>query len=243
MSPLSRLSGRVGGLLARGLIAGLVAGLLAAAFAAVVGEPSIERAIAYESAAEEASGQAREPELVSRAVQSREGLLAAGVLYGAAIGGLFGLAFALAYGRLGRLGPVATTAVLAGAGFLAIAFVPALKYPANPPAVGDPATIGIRTGLYFTFILVSVCALAVATAASRPLRRSLGSAAGSLAALGLFTALIATAWLALPAAEAPSAEFPSDLIATFRLASLGTRAVLWTALGIGFALALPRQDI
>lgn len=237
------MSWRVGGLLVRGMLAGLVAGLLAAAFAAVVGEPSIERAVAYEAAAEQASGHAPEPELVSRAVQSREGLLAAGALYGAAVGGLFGLAFALAYGRLGRLGPVATAAVLAGAGFLAVAFVPALKYPANPPAVGDPGTIGVRTGLYFTFMLVSVCAMALAAAASGLLRRRLGTTAGSLAAFGLFLALVVAAGLVLPASEAPPPDFPPDLIATFRWASLGTRAVLWAALGIGFALALPRRPI
>ncbi len=236
-------SGQVGGLLARGMIAGLVAGLLAAAFAMVLGEPSIERAIAFEAAAAQAANHAEAPELVSRAVQSREGLLTAGALYGAALGGLFGLGFALANGRLGRLGPAATTAVLAGAGFVAIALVPALKYPADPPAVGDPGTIGLRTALYFGFLLVSVGAMALAAAASGPLRLRLGAVAGSLASLALFIALVATAGMILPAAEAAPADFPPDVIASFRWASLGPQAVLWAALGIGFSLALPRRSI
>jgi Probable cobalt transporter subunit (CbtA) len=49
--------GRVaGGLLLRGLLAGILAGLLAAGFSYLAGEPSIERAIAFESAADQAAG-------------------------------------------------------------------------------------------------------------------------------------------------------------------------------------------
>jgi hypothetical protein len=41
--------------------------------------------------------------------------------------------------------------------------VPALKYPANPPAVGDPETIYYRQTLYVIFIAISgFSALAVA---------------------------------------------------------------------------------
>lgn len=232
------MSGRVGGLLARGMLAGLVAGLLAAAVAAAVGEPSLERAIAYE----QASGHAAEPEIVSRAVQRREGLLTAGAIHGAAIGGLFALGFALAYGRLGPLGPHGTTVAVAVAGFVALALVPALKYPADPPAVGNPETIGARTWLYFGFILVSACAMSLAAAAIGPLRRRLGGTGGSLASLALFVVLVGAVALVLPAAEAVPAEFPSDVLASFRWASLVTQAVLWAALGIGFALMLPQRS-
>lgn len=221
------------------MIAGLVAGLLAAAFAFVVGEPAIERAIAFEEAAAEAAGQAPEPEVVNRSVQGREGLLAAGAIYGAAIGGLYGLAFALAYGRLGRLGPKATAAALAAAGLVAIAVVPALKYPADPPAVGAAETIGLRTALYLGFVLVSVGAMALAAAASRPLRTKLGAGAGTSASIALFALLVGGAAFLLPAAEAAPGDFPTDVLAAFRVASLATQAVLWAALGIGFALTLP----
>lgn len=235
------MSGRVGGLLARGMVAGLVAGLLASAVASILGEPSIERAIAYESAAVQASSPMEEPELVSRAFQAREGLLAASALYGTAIGGLFGLGFALAYGRLGRLGPKATTAALAVAGFVAIALLPALKYPANPPAVGSPETIGTRTALYFALLLVSVGAMALAAVASRPLRSRFGAVRGNLGALALLVTLVVIAALALPAPEQVPEDFPADVVAGFRLASLATQATLWAALGLGFALVLPQR--
>jgi Probable cobalt transporter subunit (CbtA). len=81
----------VSGLLRRGLLAGILAGLLAAGFSFLAGEPSIERAIAFETAVEQAEAQPSRPEIVSRSVQRSAGLLTAFIVYGAAIGGLFSL--------------------------------------------------------------------------------------------------------------------------------------------------------
>ena len=50
---------------------------------------------------------------------------------------------------------------LAASGFVAVYLVPYLKYPANPPAVGNPDTIGTRTGLYFVMIVLSIIAMFV----------------------------------------------------------------------------------
>jgi len=47
--------------------------------------------------------------------------------------------------------------------------VPNVKYPANPPSIGDPESIGFRTGLFFLMIVLS---LAVAVF-SLNMRRSL----------------------------------------------------------------------
>ena len=101
-----------------------------------------------------------EPELVSRGWQAGLGLFTAVLVYSAAFGGLFGLAFAFAYGRTpGTLTPQALSALLAATGFVAIYLVPNLKYPANPPSVGDPETIGARTALYFLMIAISLAAM------------------------------------------------------------------------------------
>jgi predicted cobalt transporter CbtA len=235
------MSTRVGGLLLRGMVAGLVAGLLAAAFASLISEPSIERAVALEVASAAASGHLREPELVSRSVQKREGLLTAGAVYGAAIGGLFALAFALCHGRLGRQGARETAAALTIAGFVAIVLVPASKYPANPPASGDPDTIGARTALYFFFVLVSLAAMVLAATLYRSSRRRLGRATAGLASTAVAVVLLAAVGFLLPSAEVAGSNIPPDLVSTFRLASLATQAVLWATLGLGFTLALPRQ--
>ena len=76
--------------------------------------------------------------------------------YSLAFGGLFSLAFAVCYGRMGNWSPRVTAALLALSGFLAVYAVPILKYPANPPSIGNPDTIGLRTAIYFGMILLSL---------------------------------------------------------------------------------------
>ena len=80
-----------------------------------------------------------------------------------AIGGVVGLAAAGAMGRIAKLSPGASTALVGAIGYVSVVLVPFLKYPATPPAVGDGDTIAQRTLLYFTYLLVSLIAAAVCT--------------------------------------------------------------------------------
>ena len=73
------------------------------------------------------------PELVSRSVQPSIGLLTGIIVYGAALGGLFALVFAVAYGRVGPLGPRAVAALLAAGAFAALYLVPSLNPPPTHP--------------------------------------------------------------------------------------------------------------
>jgi len=224
----------VSGLLLRGLLAGLLAGLVAAAFASVAGEPSIERAIAFESATDAAAGQSPAPEIVSRSVQRGAGLFTASLVYGAALGGLFSLAFALAYGRVGEFDPRTLSALLAAAGFVALVLVPELKYPANPPAIGEAATIGARTALYFALLAISFLAMILAAMLAPPLVARLGAWNGTLIAAAVFVVVAGIASLAMPPVDEVPAGFPANVLWNFRLASIGARAVLWGSLGLGF---------
>jgi Probable cobalt transporter subunit (CbtA) len=189
----------VGTLLLRGMLVGIVAGVLCFAFLKVVGEPQIERAIAFETQLDEAKTKGRslpreepKPELVSRQVQAGIGLFTGVIVYSAAFGGLFALAFALAYRRIGDFGPRATSALLAAAGVVAVSIVPNLKYPANPPSVGDPETLGMRTSLYFAMIAISLAAMiGAAMLRRRLLRRSGGWDASLLAAAAYLIAVVA----------------------------------------------------
>lgn len=144
-------------LLVRGMLAGLAAGVLAFVVAYLLGEPRVDAAIAYE----ESHSHEHEMEIVSRTLQSTAGLATGVLVYGVALGGIAALAFCFALGRIGRFGPRATALLLAGAALVAVYLVPFLKYPANPPSVGDPDTIGKRTLLYFLMMLLGVL-LAVA---------------------------------------------------------------------------------
>ena len=233
----------VGSLLLRGMLVGVVAGLLAFGFARVFGEPQVDRAIAFEEQLSQATGKAQEhePELVSRKTQAGLGLFIGVVVYGAAIGGLFALVFAFVYGRVGRIGPRGTAALLALVGFVALVLVPGLKYPANPPSVGSFETIGVRTQLFFAMLAISVVAMVLAAALARRLAEHYGVWNGALLAGAVFIAIIAVAYHALPGINEVPQQFSATLLWQFRLASLGIHVVFWTALGLLFGALTERS--
>jgi Probable cobalt transporter subunit (CbtA) len=248
-------------LLIRGMIAGAVAGLLAFSIAKVFGEPQVDRAIAFEeqhaktkavenrqnqtaagqqeTAAAEQHGD-QEEELVSRAVQSTAGLITAVLVYGAAMGGLFALAFAFLYGRVGNVSPRLLALLLAVAAFVAIYYVPSLKYPANPPAIGEPETIAYRTGLYFLMMLISLGGLVFAVTTATRLSERYGGLNATLIGAGLLAAIIVIAQLALPDINEVPADFPAVVLWKFRMTSLGMQALMWTTLGPLFGVLAAR---
>jgi predicted cobalt transporter CbtA len=176
-----------------------------------------------------------EPQLVSRSVQAGLGLFVAVLVYGAAFGGLFGLAFAFAQGRsVVALTPQALSLMLAAAGFVAIYLVPNLKYPPNPPAVGEPETIGVRTALYFVMIAVSIAAMIGALATRRFFVPRFGAWNGALSAAACYVVLMAVAVLLLPAVNEVPDAFPAVVLWDFRLASIGAQLIMWATLGLLF---------
>ncbi|WP_316149452.1 CbtA family protein [Cupriavidus sp. BIC8F] len=225
-------------LLVRGMIAGFLASLLAFGFAKVFGEPQVEGAIAFEEQMQQAMGGSHQhemPELVSRDVQSGLGLFVGLGVFGSAVGGLFALTFAYAYARIGALGARATSALLALLGYVAIVLIPFIKYPPNPPAVGDPSTIGLRTALFFTMIGFSLVAMVVAIIVARKLVARVGSWYAVLGAGAVFLVLVAVAQALLPEVNEIPEHFPAVLLWRFRVAAIGIQTVLWAALGLMFA--------
>ena len=231
----------VGKLLVRGMLAGIAAGLLTFGFARVVGEAQVDQAISFEEKAEAAHGDVHEPELVSRETQAGLGLLTGVVVYGAAFGGLFSLVFAYAYGRVGALSARALSAWLALAAFIALVIVPNLKYPANPPSVGDPETIGMRTGLFFLMIAISLAALVFSLKVRRRAAMKLGAWNGSIVAGLVFVVIIAAVQLSMPAVNEVPAAFPAVLLWKFRVAAIGMQAIMWTTIGLLFGALVERS--
>ncbi len=228
-------------LLLRGMLVGIVAGLVSFVFARWVGEPQVERAIAFETSMGQARGESPEPELVSRKMQKSIGLLTGVVVYGAAMGGIFGLVFAFAHGRIGITCPRALASLLAGMLFVAIVLVPTLKYPANPPSVGNPDTIGIRTATFFLLMAFSIAAMILAVQIGRYLSNRYGAWNGSLLAAGLFVVLMNVAFHFLPVIDEVPDGFPATLMWHFRIASLEIQAVMWTTLGLLFGWLTERD--
>ena len=232
----------VGKLLVRGMLAGIAAGLLTFGFAKIAGEPQVDQAISFEQKADEAKGEAPEPELVSRHTQAGIGLLTGVLAYGAAIGGLFALSFAAMIGRGGKLGPKPLSALIASGGFVVLVLVPGIKYPANPPSVGDPETIGYRTGLYFLMIVISLAVMVFSLGVRRAALSRLGAWNASIFGGAVFVLLIAAVQIAMPAVNEVPGAFPAVLLWKFRLAAFGMQVVMWTALGLLFGV-LAQQSL
>jgi hypothetical protein len=228
-------------LLIKGMLAGALAGLVAFGFAWVFGEPQVDLAIGFEAHMHHNAGEAATPELVSRSVQSTVGLLTGVVVYSCALGGIFSLVFAYAYGRIGRLRPRGTAALLAAAGFVALIVVPQIKYPASPPSIGEPETIGLRTALYFTMIALSVIAAVAAVSTGRQLAHRFGVWNSALGCGAAYVAVVAIGMLILPPVNEVPSDFSAVTLWNFRLASLGIEAVLWTTLGLAFGWLADRQ--
>lgn len=211
--------------LIRGAIAGAAGGAVLATVLVVAGEGPLQRAIDREAASATAA------ELVSRSGQ-RAGGVAAALLVGIALGVV--LAF-VARSRH-RRAPAGddgwlTTVRLAGLAFLVLNLVPLLKYPPNPPGVGQPDTIATRTGAFLTLV---AWALVVAWAAGRGWRwlraRAVPVPLAAPAVLLGAVVFIGLAYAVLPAADSPDAV-PAGDVWTFRMASLGGWAAFWAVAG------------
>ncbi|OHV19817.1 hypothetical protein EOS93_11705 [Rhizobium sp. RMa-01] len=234
----------VGNLLLRGMLAGLIAGFLVFAFAHTFGEPLVDSAIAFEEASAQATGEAAEPEIVSRAMQAGPGLFTGVMAHSIAVGGLFALAFAFVHGRVGSLSARGTSAVIAIFAFVAIVLVPAIKYPANPPAVGNADTIGVRTELFFLMIVVSLAALIAAVALSRRLSERFGLWNGAIIAGIAYLVFIGLVLYLLPPINEVPENFSAMVLWRFRTTTLAMHAILWATLGLGFgALAEKRLAV
>jgi hypothetical protein len=231
----------VGKLLLRGMLAGLIAGVLVFAFAHTFGEPLVDQAIGFEEAASQAAGEVAEPELVSRATQAGIGLFTGIMAYSIAIGGIFALVFAFVQGRVSSLGARATSAVIAIGAFVAIVIVPNIKYPANPPAVGNADTIGVRTELFFLMIVVSIAAMVAAISVARRLQPRLGAWNGAIAAGLAFVVFIGLVQYLLPAINEVPENYSAMVLWRFRTTSIGMHAILWAAIGLVFGALAERK--
>ncbi|MGZ4438243.1 MAG: CbtA family protein [Nocardioides sp.] len=225
---------RITHLLRYGLAAGAAAGLAAALVMWLVVEPVIRRALVVEHTRDARSGRTPD-ELVSRTAQ-----VAVGLGTTAVVGMLFGLVFTVVFARVRHRLPAATeqgrAVLLAAIGFAVFVLMPAIRIPANPPAVGDPATVTRRTLVYLLTVLLSLLLAGAlfaldtrlqSTALDPVVRRCLVAAAGVAGVVVLL--------LVVPGnPDRIPSDVPAGLVWDFRLASLAQLGVQWGVLGLGF---------
>ncbi len=223
--------------IARGALAGAIGGLLAFVFGRIMVEPVIGRAIAFEearSAAQHAgmAGMADEPELFSRALQANLGLGAGMILFGVAMGALFGVAYCVAAPKLAQWTPRSVALAVAGSLFAGLYALPYLKYPPNPPVVGDPDTIRERTGAYLLMVAICLALVAAAWVIGLAAVPRLGAYRAALAGGTIVVVGLVLAGLLLPATVATPKGFDPDDLYWFRTYSFLAQAILWGAMGL-----------
>jgi predicted cobalt transporter CbtA len=221
-------------IIVRGLLAGAIAGVVAFLFARAFVEPAIGRAIKFEDA-HSAPGHDHGAELFTRGVQANIGMGFGVVAFAVAMGALFAVVFVIIYGKFSAAEPRMLSILLAAGTFGAVTLVPALKYPPNPPSIGQEETIQDRTGLYLLMVLLSL-ALAVASVwLARKLVARFGGWSATLMAFSAYLLAMAAVMLILPSVSETPDDFPADVLYDFRVYSLGTQLVMWATVGVVFA--------
>ena len=142
------------------LISGALAGAIHGTVNFAIVEPYLDQAIGIENQNLFASGEKDDTEQFwaeyeSYRIWQKSGQVLAGIILGIAMGSLFGIIYALSRNSLPGKNDVIKAVILAGIMWFTIYLIPFLKYPANPPTVGDGETIALRTILYISFILIS----------------------------------------------------------------------------------------
>ncbi|MDG4863160.1 CbtA family protein [Streptomyces sp. T-3] len=226
-------------LLGRGLAAGGAAGLATGLFSLLLAEPLMDKAIRLEEARSE-SGHKHEPagaivqhheELFTRG-QQHFGLVVTAIVAGLALGLLFAVAYALVHRRTPTGGSPWTRALtFSTAAFLAVSLLPGLRYPANPPGVGDSTTVANRQALWLAAVAIGVLGMVLVwqvyvrlAARSVPVRHL---------AVAVTTIAVLVALFALPGNpdEVPVA---ATLLWDFRVLSIASHLLLWAVFAAVF---------
>ncbi len=148
------------GFLWRGLAAGAAGGLVTALFIRLVTETQIGYALKFEDATGIGLPPGEAPEFTRG--QQQWGGMGAAIIFGIALGVCFGVVVAALHHRIRASNEFSRGARVAVAGFVAVVLIPALKYPPNPPTVGDPDSIDDRTTYYLLLVGASIIVMLVA---------------------------------------------------------------------------------
>jgi predicted cobalt transporter CbtA len=211
------------------LLSGAIAGTFLSTINQGIVEPFIERAIALENQKTTAGGEMLDPfQFQNYRIWQKSGEIAAGTILGTSYGALFGLVFAYSRDSIPASNNKKKALILAAAMLVVLYIVPAIKYPANPPGVGDPETIGARQNLYIAYLSISgFSALGLAL-----LYRKMGAVQSKRASIAAaYAGIMLTAYFAIPA-NPDAITAPMDLVTSFRLLSGFTISMFWAVLGI-----------
>ena len=217
------------------LVSGAFAGLVHGSANLVLVEPYLDEAINIENQNLFASGEEEDTlefwvEYEGYREWQKGGQLLAGVILGTSIGALFGIVFALSRNSLPGNNDIKKSLVLAGIMWATIYFIPFLKYPANPPTVGEAETVVLRGVLYLIFIAISGFAGVGFFKLSKRFE-------GKKKFIGLigYAALISAIFVAMPD-NPDKVTAPMDLVDGFRVMSVLGVTAFWITIGLVLGL-------
>ena len=213
------------------LVSGALAGLVHGTVNFTIVEPYLDQAIGLENESLFASGEAENTlefwaEYESYRIWQKSGQVLAGVILGLAMGSLFGIVYALSRNSLPGKNDVTKSVILAGVMWLTIYIIPFLKYPANPPTVGDGETVMLRAILYVSFIVLSGISVVI-------FYKLFWKLQNNKKYFGLFGYIIFITILFFVMPENPDEiTAPMNLVNEFRLMSVLGVSSFWLSVGL-----------
>ena len=223
------------------LVSGALAGLVHGTINFAIVEPYLDQAIGLENESLFASGEAEDTlefwaEYESYRIWQKSGQVLAGVILGLAMGSLFGIVFALSRNSLPGKNDVSKSIILSGLMWLTLYLIPFLKYPANPPTVGDGETVVLRMVLYVSFIIISGIGVVVFYKISKKLQNN----KKYFAIIG-YVGLMIIVFLVMPD-NPDEITAPMNLVNEFRFVSVLGVSSFWITVGILLGLFWKKFD-
>ncbi|MFB5612818.1 MAG: CbtA family protein [Nitrosarchaeum sp.] len=212
------------------ILSGAAAGVIHGSANLILVEPSLDKAIGIENQHLFATGEAKDTpefwiEYEGYRTWQKSGQVLAGTILGVSIGSLFGIVFALSRNSLPGKSDLKKSMILTGLMWMSIYFIPFLKYPANPPTVGDPETVVLRGILYLIFIAISGFGVVGFYKLSQKLKTK------KLLAVVGYAVFIGVVFVIMP--ENPDhIAAPMDLVEHFRTMSVLAVSIYWLSLGL-----------
>ena len=213
------------------LVSGALAGTIHGVANLVIVEPYLDEAIGIENQNLFASGEEEDTpqfwvEYNGYRDWQKGGQVLAGAILGTSVGALFGIVYALSRHALPGTNDLRKTFALAVIMWVTVYFIPFLKYPANPPTVGDSETVVLRAILYLSFIAIS----GFGAVGFYQLYKRLKQNTKILAFAG-YAAFIGIVFALMPP-NPDEVTAPMDLVNGFRAMSVVAVSVFWVAVAV-----------
>ena len=211
------------------LVSGCFAGLIHGGINLAIVEPYLDQAIGIENQTLFATGEEEDSsafwvEYNSYRVWQKGGQILAGAILGTSIAALVGIVFLFVRNVLPEGNNVKKILVLSGLMWFTIFVIPFLKYPANPPTVGETETVVIRGILFVSFIAISGLGAVIFYQIYKKLQNK------KIFAFVGYAIFISVTFFLMP--ENPDEiTAPMELVDGFRSASFLAVSLYWLTLG------------